>query len=417
MRILATLVAALAVALVVGLTPASAQSPGRNGLIYFTTPDLVDSPPDCGVASTTETGRGYGCIYLGDAFDMTVSRARRLIAESVVVGDSIQIITESLDGRHARQLTHPNEGQNLHPRFSPDGRQIVFDKQGTNADGLYVMNADGSGQRRLTSAPVNDPVFAPDGRAIAYEGQAASAVGLVIADANAGSPHLLVPDSVANTGPPDAPTGSITVRNVQPDFSPNGRQIVFTRRVLVDNGNGASETQSQLEVMGVDGTNVRPLTKPAVLASQPSWSPDGRKIVFSETSGHGAVPNETVWVMNANGTGAREIARGHYPFFSDVPGPIPSLRIKLRVLHLNPARACFGPNDGWGVTVSTIATRQTLYTVSFYLDGRLATQTTLTRDGSFDPGFIRRGHHRVRIVVGDAAIHDTVRRTINFSEC
>lgn len=75
MRILATLVAALAVALVVGLTPASAQSPGRNGLIYFTTPDLVDSPPDCGVASTTETGRGYGCIDLGDAFDMTVSRA------------------------------------------------------------------------------------------------------------------------------------------------------------------------------------------------------------------------------------------------------------------------------------------------------------------------------------------------------
>ena len=123
-------------------------------------------------------------------------------------------------------------------------------------------------------------------------------------------------------------------------------------------------------------------------------------------------------MMNANGTGRREVAHGHYPFFSSIQGPIPAPpHISVNVVKLNPARACFSHDDGWGALVTTTATKQTLYTVSIYLDGRLGFQTELTRSGDLEAGFLRRGHHRVRIVVSDAALHDGATRTINFQFC
>ncbi len=413
MRAFATTLAVLSTSLVAGLAPAVAQTPGRNGLIYFTTPDLVDNAPDCGVATVTVSGRGYNCLFNGLGFDAAVSPSRRLIAESVEVGDSDQIFTESLDGRHVRQLTHPDQGQNLHPRFSPDGRRILFFKRFLGVDGVYVMNSDGSGQRRLTSDGGDDAVFSPDGRRIAYEGSAGPSVGLVVADSGGGSPRLLAADSVVTTGPLGGPTTSLTVHNNQPDFSPNGRQILFTRSVVRANGNGTTIAQSQLEIVNVDGTGARALTKPTVLDSRGSWSPDGREIAYQEAS-HGG----TVWVMNANGTGRREVAHGHYPFFSSIQGPIPARpRISVHVLKLNPSRSCFSHDDGWGALVTTTATKQTLYTVSLYLDGRLGFQSTKSRSGDLDAGFLRRGHHRVRIVVSDSALHDGTTRTINFQFC
>lgn len=62
------------------------------------------------------------------------------------------------------------------PRFSPDGKKIVFvvredvlEKGKSNAD-LYLMNADGSGLQRLTSDPAADghPSFSPDGKSILF---------------------------------------------------------------------------------------------------------------------------------------------------------------------------------------------------------------------------------------------------------
>ncbi len=356
MRTLVTTLATLLMSLVATVAPAAAQTPGRDGLIYYTTPPQIDNPADCGAATVTTSGLGYNCFFNGFGFDAAVSPNRRLIAESVEIGDSDQIDTESIDGRHVRQLTHSSQGQYLHPRFSPDGRQILFFERGVGVDGIYVMNADGSGKRRLTSDGGDDAVFSPSGRQIAYTGRAGTAVGLLVADDNAGSPHLLVADSVTDTGPAGSPTGSVTVENNQADFSPNGRQILFTRSVVFDNGNGPRITQSQLEVINVDGTGLHTLTTAGVLDSRPSWSPDGRKIVFYESS-HGG----NVWVMNANGTGRREVAHGQYPFFSSVQGPVPARpHIKVTVVHLNPARSCFGSNDGWGAFVTTTATKQTL---------------------------------------------------------
>ncbi|MCH8045289.1 MAG: PD40 domain-containing protein [Planctomycetes bacterium] len=56
------------------------------------------------------------------------------------------------------------------PKFSPDGKQIVFASRRDNDFEIYLMNADGSNQQRLTDSPGIDahPVFSPDGRRIAF---------------------------------------------------------------------------------------------------------------------------------------------------------------------------------------------------------------------------------------------------------
>jgi TolB protein len=85
------------------------------------------------------------------------------------------------DGSHLTQLTSWGR-QNSAPDWSPDGRQIAFDsgdvgRQGSVGD-VWVMNADGSGKRRLTHTRpanraagfviTNNPVWSPDGTQLMY---------------------------------------------------------------------------------------------------------------------------------------------------------------------------------------------------------------------------------------------------------
>jgi Tol biopolymer transport system component len=62
----------------------------------------------------------------------------------------------------------------LSPQWSPDGTRIVFESRRDSGDSeIYVMNADGSGQTRLTTSPGVDrqPTWSPDGTMIAFESE------------------------------------------------------------------------------------------------------------------------------------------------------------------------------------------------------------------------------------------------------
>ena len=86
-----------------------------------------------------------------------------------LVPNNPEIYVMNADGSGSRRLTH-SAGYDAEPAWSPDGRKIAFRGTRNGNRDIYVMNADGSGERNLTRHPAQDsnPSWSPDGRRIAF---------------------------------------------------------------------------------------------------------------------------------------------------------------------------------------------------------------------------------------------------------
>jgi TolB protein len=98
---------------------------------------------------------------------------------------------DSVDRQGGDRQTLTGKGLNSWPAFSPDGKHIAF---GSSRDGdfdLYVMNADGSGVRRLTRSPGLDmrPAWSPDGRRIAFTSNRDGRYQVYVMNADGSSPR------------------------------------------------------------------------------------------------------------------------------------------------------------------------------------------------------------------------------------
>jgi Tol biopolymer transport system component len=181
------------------------------------------------------------------------------------------------DDTAATRLTAAG-GLNGEPSWSPDGKQIAFTSSRDGNYEIYVMNADGSGQTRLTKTglPETSPAWSPDGTRIAFVGFVEGR-GFQIHVMNAdGSNRLNL--SGDRGGERD------------PAWSPDGTKIAFTR----DGG---------LYVMNADGGGMMRLTD----GGSPAWSPDGARIAFVSPAWPGTGVT-TIRVIDANGTGERVVA-------------------------------------------------------------------------------------------------------------
>ena len=191
-----------------------------------------------------------------------------------------EIYVVRADGSGQRRLTR-DARYPARPSWSPNGRKIAFEG-GPYAlsRGIYVVNADGSGQRRLANG--NAPAWSPDGRTIAFF--SGSKIYLMNAD---GSEHLAL-------------TKLQPGRRASLAWSPDGRKLAF----LSDSD--CSQFCFNLYVVNSDGSGLRNLTpKPVGAYAAPAWSPDGRKLALvSDRDG-----NYGVYVMNADGNGQRKLAQ------------------------------------------------------------------------------------------------------------
>ena len=83
-----------------------------------------------------------------------------------------------------------------------------------------------------------------------------------------------------------------------PSYSPDGRRIVFVR----------SYRQSDLWTMNADGTRERRLTwTKRIGETAPAWSPDGKQIAFAVAS---PSPHQGIWLVGADGHGRRQLTVG-----------------------------------------------------------------------------------------------------------
>lgn len=169
-------------------------------------------------------------------------------------GSRSDLLISDLDGGDARVLTHGSD--DTFPSWSARGDQIAFTRR---AD-IYVIQADGRGLRRLTSAGYNvQPDWSPDGRKIAW----ACDPAICTMDADGShSRRVFEPSTGGEFG--------------GPAWSPDGRSIAF-------DGVASYDPPATLMIGPAQGGRIRtfPLLSPQGLADEaPTWSPDGDQIAF-----------------------------------------------------------------------------------------------------------------------------------------
>ena len=228
-------------------------------------------------------------------FPLVSPSAPQILFESNRTGKT-QLWIISADGTGEKQLTNRDVDVSG-GQWAPDGKSIFYSVMIRDTSWLYELWPDSSRERSLGAFPGRAPQLSPTRGMVVYDVGPWTASHLVLSDAKGHAPRQVTDDS-------------LTVwRGV---WSQNGREIAYT----VSKKSGMS-----LWVMNEDGSNshqVTHLTPQEGRAQMPAWHPDSHQLAF-QANAPSPKGKSTLWVVDLQTTGAREIFPHTTAYLDETP--------------------------------------------------------------------------------------------------
>ena len=213
--------------------------------------------------------------------------------------DRFDIYSVGRDGTGLRRLTNYNvytaEGV-----LSPDGRRIVFTSLKDGDLDIYTMNVDGTNIRRLTTTPGYDggPWWSPDGTKIVYRAwHPPDSAGLADYKSLLAQ-HIVRPSRmelwVMNAdGSGQRQITSLGGANFGPSWTPDGRRIVFS-----SNYKSPRSRNFELYLINLDGSGLEQITHHEEFDGFPMFSPDGKRIVWASNRGNSGTGETNLFIAD-----------------------------------------------------------------------------------------------------------------------
>jgi TolB protein len=287
--------AGLCLSTLFALAPGGSRAafPGANGDIVFTRairPLLnAGGPRPGGIFTVAPNGRDVTRVTASEDDDPAFSPNGKWIVFTRFERKR-GLYRIKADGSRLKRLTTNRSDDNA--AFSPNGKRIVF-ARGPSAPAkrgmpggpdIWVMRADGSRERALTSNPAFDdfPSFSPNGKRIAFDSGRSGNSDIFEMRADGSNEHALT------TGRRD---------EHDPNYSPDGKRITYSK---------LTGQEYDVFAMDADGSHQRRLTTSNAFEGRSAYSPSGRKIVYVRDT----EKDTNLYVMDADGSGKHALTEG-----------------------------------------------------------------------------------------------------------
>jgi hypothetical protein len=293
-------------------------------------------PGDTGVPPGDDGSTGEDELIVGTGFECPAEDGSAVDALAACGGPDV-ICVGYFDGTSVGNLVPLTTG--IRPAWSPDGLRIAFHRM-TGVDwhfaDIYLINADGSGERRLTEGL--EPSWSPDGKRIVFR----DAPGIMVINADGtGKTTLLAHNALGDLS-------SWEDALLYPDWSPDGQHIALVHHstlwwayhLVVINADGSDPRVAHVAGDGIfdpvwsptggeiawhtpsgsalfhsdrggsiwtDGDQTRPLVDHIAELSRSAWSPDGSALAYTSNSHCG--PRPTIRIVDRQGESTRTLVR------------------------------------------------------------------------------------------------------------
>ena len=291
-----------------GAPAAQASAPGPNGQILFSRYDpaidddhlFTANPDGSHVVQLPPFAAGGEC----GSWSPDGTKVLENTANQNGIG---RPATVNPDGSGFKLLDNPDRGLFLGcGTWSPDMTRITSEGFGVTdpgRNGIYTMrSSDGRGLFRVTTNPGGDDNpwgYSPDGSEILFDRLFPAGCGGAACD----NGDLFVVN-VNGTGLRQLNPSALRIKCCNADWSPDGARVVFAADFKSSTGSGS---QSALFVVNADGTGVRQLTPGGLGALHPQWSPNGQLISFNNEVQQPGTASDQIFVVHPNGSGLTRV--------------------------------------------------------------------------------------------------------------